>query len=272
MAVIDILAFSCPLLLCAMGALYSDYAGILAIFLEGLVSFSAYFMFYFTVSTGSAVLGMIFTCLLCVSSVIFFASLVEKLHANPFIGATAINLLFSALPSYFATMHFKNRGVLTSEAFNFPVFQTKLFTVFFTLSILSLAFLFLLKTRPGLYIRITGTDSDVLKAKGVNPVFCRIQAWAFAAFFASLSGAFLCMRVSSFVPGISSGRGWMALAAVYLGKKNPFRITLSVLIFCAADFFATSIQNFLPALPTSVVLSLPYLVILLVVGFQKVKL
>ena len=49
MLVINILSFSCPLLLCAMGALYSDYAGILAIFLEGLVSFSAYFMFYFTV-------------------------------------------------------------------------------------------------------------------------------------------------------------------------------------------------------------------------------
>ena len=271
MLAINILSFSCPLLLCAMGALYSDYAGILAIFLEGLVSFSAYFMFYFTVTTGSAALGMLFTSLICVAAVVFFATIIEKLHANPFIGATAINLLFSALPSFFATLHFKNRGVLTSEAFSFPVMQTKVFTVIFSLVILSLAFLFLLKTRPGLYIRITGSDSDVLTAKGVNPVWCRIQAWGFAAFFASLSGAFLCMRVSSFVPGISSGRGWMALAAVYLGKKNPVRITISVLIFCAADFFATSIQNYLPAIPTSIVLSLPYIVILLVIGLEKQK-
>lgn len=269
MLAINILSFSCPLLLCAMGALYSDYAGILAIFLEGLVSFSAYFMFYFTVTTGSAAAGMLLTSLICVGSVVFFATLIEKLHANPFIGATAINLLFSALPSFFAVIHFNNRGVLTSEAFNFPVFETKIFTVIFSFTILSLAFLFLLKTRAGLYIRITGSDSDVLTAKGVKPVWCRIQAWAFAALFASLSGAFLCMRVSSFVPGISSGRGWMALAAVYLGKKNPLRITISVLIFCAADFFASSIQNYLPALPTSVVLSLPYLVILLVIGLDR---
>ena len=269
MLAINILSFSCPLRLCAMGALYSDYAGILVIFLEGLVSFSAYFMFYFTVTTGSAALGIILTSLICVSSVVFFATLIEKLHANPFIGATAINLLFSALPSFFATLHFKNRGVLISDAFTFPVLQTKIFTVIFSLVILSLAFLFLLKTRPGLYIRITGSDSDVLTAKGVNPVWCRIQAWGFAALFASISGAFLCMRVSSFVPGISSGRGWMALAAVYLGKKNPIRITISVLIFCAADFFATSIQNYLPAIPTSIVLSLPYIVILLVIGLEK---
>lgn len=269
MQAINILSFSCPLLLCAMGALYSDYAGILAIFLEGLVCFSAYFMFYFTVLTGSPALGLILTSLICIGSVVFFATLIEKLHSNPFIGATAINLLFSALPSFFAVIHFKNRGVLTNKAFYFTVSETKIFTIIISLTILILAFLFLLKTRRGLYLRITGSDADVLLAKGVNPVFCRIQAWGAAAFFASLAGCFLSMRVSSFVPGISSGRGWMALAAVYLGKKNPLRITISVLIFCAADFFASSIQNYLPALPTSVVLSLPYLVILLVIGLDR---
>ena len=41
------ISFSCPLLLCSMGALFSDYAGILAIFLEGLICFSAYLMFFF---------------------------------------------------------------------------------------------------------------------------------------------------------------------------------------------------------------------------------
>ena len=269
MLAINIISFSCPLLLCAIGALYSDYAGILAIFLEGLVGFSAYFMFYFTITTGSAALGMLFTILICVTSIVFFSSLIEKLHANPFIGATAINLLFSALPSLFAVTHFNNRGVLTSPDFSFDITQTKIITLIITSIILLLAFVFLFKTRQGLYLRITGSDSDVLLAKGVNPLFCRIQAWGAAAFFASIAGCFLSMRVSSFVPGISSGRGWMALAAVYLGKKNPLRITISVLIFCAADFFAASLQNYLPAIPTSVVLSLPYLVILLVIGLDR---
>ncbi|EID86144.1 putative ABC-type transport system, permease component [Treponema sp. JC4] len=269
MLIIDILSFSCPLLLCAMGALYSDYAGILAIFLEGLVSFSAFLMFYFTVTTGSALLGCLLTAFSALFCVLIFAIIIEKLRANPFIGATAINLLFASLPSLFSVLAFNNRGVLTSQNFIFPVFQTKVLTIVITLIVLSLAFLFLSKTKAGLYIRITGTDSDVLTAKGVNYVLCRISSWAAAAFFAGLSGALLAMRVSSFVPGISSGRGWMALAAVYLGKKNPLRISLSVLIFCAADFFATQIQNYLPALPTSVVLALPYLVILLVVGLGK---
>ncbi len=269
MPLLNMIFFSCPLLLCAMGALYSDYAGILAIFLEGLISFAAYFMFSSSVMTGFALWGFLLTILLSVGLVLIFAVIIERLHANPFIAATAINLLFTALPSFFAVTQFNNRGVLTSPAFSFDITQIKIITILLTTVILVTAFIFLLKTRRGLYLRITGSDAEVLLAKGVNPVFCRIQAWGAAAFFASIAGCFLSMRVSSFVPGISSGRGWMALAAVYLGKKNPLRITISVLIFCAADFFAASIQNYLPAIPTSVVLSLPYLVILGVIALER---
>jgi len=269
MIFIDILSFSCPLMLCAMGALFSDYAGILAIFLEGLICFSAYLMFYFTTITSSAAAGVLLTVIVSLISVFIFAFIIEKTKANPFIAATAINLLFAALPSFFASVSFKTRGVLFDERFVFPVLQTKLITIFITALILSLSLLFLLKTKPGLYLRITGSDSDVLIAKGVDSVLCRISSWLFAAFFASFAGIFLCMRISSFVPNISSGRGWMALAAVYLGKKNPWKISIAVLIFCAADFFATSIQNFLPAVPTSVVLALPYLVTLLLISLEK---
>lgn len=269
MLLINILSFSCPLLLCAMGALFSDYAGILAIFMEGLICFSAYFMFFFTTLTGSAVLGFTLTCIVSVTAVFIFAVIIEKSKANPFIAATAINLLFAALPSFFSTVSFGTRGVLFDEHFYFPILQTKIITITATVVILTLSLLYLLKTKPGLYLRITGTDSDVLTAKGVDSVLCRISSWLFAALFASFSGIFLTMRISSFVPNISSGRGWMALAAVYLGKKNPWKISLAVLIFCAADFFATSVQNFLPAMPTSVVLALPYLVTLLLISLEK---
>ena len=269
MLLIDILSFSCPLILCAMGALYSEYAGILAIFLEGLVTFSAFLMFSFSMMTGFALWGSALTATACVTCVIFFAFLIEKLKANPFIAATAINLLFASLPSLFSTIQFKTRGVLSSPDFYFPVLQTKIITIAITLFIIIPALLFLAKSQNGLYLRITGSDGEVLKAKGVNPLFYRILAWAAAAFFSSIAGIFLAVRVSSFVPGISSGRGWMALAAVYLGKKNPVKIISATLIFCLADFFAAQIQNYLPSLPASVVLALPYIVILIMVSAGK---
>lgn len=269
MMFIDILSASCPLLLCAMGALFSEFAGILAIFLEGLVSFSAYLMYFYSNFFGSAVLGCIFTCVTSVLMILFFSFIIEKTKANPFIAATAINLFFSALPSFCSSLTYGTRGVLYNEAFVFNPLGSKLITIFVTAFLMVLSFLFLKKTRYGLYLRITGSDSDVLVAKGVNPLICRVGAWCGSAFFASVAGVFLAVRVASFVPNISSGRGWMALAAVYLGRKNPLRIIIAVTIFCAADYFAANIQNVLPSIPVSVLLSLPYFVMLALICFDK---
>ena len=267
--ILDILSSSCPLLLCSMGALFSDFAGILAIFLEGLISFSAYLMFFFTTTCNSPISGFILTCISSVMAVFIFSLIIEKSKANPFIAATAINLFFSALPSFFSSITYGTRGVLYNETFVFNPLSTKVFTLIITALFIAGSFLFLKKTKYGLYIRITGTDSNVLVAKGVNPLYCRAGAWCAAGFFASTAGCFLAMRVSSFVPNISSGRGWMALAAVYLGKKNPVRIIIAVVIFCAADFFAANIQNFIPQMPASVLLSLPYLIVILMIALGK---
>ena len=52
-------AYSCPLILCSLGALFSEFAGCLALFLDGLVSFSAFLFYTFTVTTGSPLAGAI---------------------------------------------------------------------------------------------------------------------------------------------------------------------------------------------------------------------
>ena len=127
------------------------------------------------------------------------------------------------------------------------------------------AVVFLKYSRDGLYLRVTGSDADVLKAKGVNPENLRSLSWCLAALYAALAGILLTLRLSSFVPNISSGRGWMALAAVFLGKKKPLRIVAAVIIFCLADIFSANIQNYITGIPTSLLISLPYLVSLLLI-------
>ena len=260
---IDIFSFSCPLILCSFAALFSEYAGCLALFLEGLVSFSAFLNFAFTVATGNPVLGFLFTVITSVLLIFTFAVFIEKFGAHKFIAGTAINLLLASLTSCLAFVFFGSRGVLTSASYHYNVMHTKIFTIIFTLFMVLAAVLFLKKTRWGLYLRITGSDSDVLIAKGVNPSVSRVLSWTLAGLYSSLAGIMLTMRLSSFVPNISSGRGWMALAAIFLGKKKPMRMLAAVLIFCATDYFGIHIQNIFPAIPTSVLLSLPYTVALL---------
>ena len=272
---IDILSFSCPLLLCSFAALFSEYAGSLALFLEGLVSFSAFVFFTLCVKLGGTMpvvfAAFVITIILMALTVFLFILLIQKFKAHKFIAGTAMNLLFTALTSAFSSMIFKTRGVLTSPLFSFDVTSVKIFTILITVLITALSIVFLAKTRTGLYLRITGSDSNVLIAKGVDPSWIRILSWTMAGAFAALSGILLTLRISSFVPNISSGRGWMALAAVFLGNKKPVRLLIAVIIFCATDYFGVHIQNLFPSIPTAVLLSLPYIVALGMVACSPAK-
>lgn len=262
---LQILSFSCPLLLCSIGALFSEFAGSLALFLDGLVTLSSFLTFAFAVKTNSVAAGFLLSLISCLFIIFLFSFAVEKWHANKFIASLALNLLFSAVTTMLSSLIFKTRSVLSSENFYFDQTTVRYFSIILTFLFLGGAVLFLRRTKTGLYIRITGSDSDVLKAKGVSPSLMRILAWEFSALFANLAGSLLTLRLCCFVPNISSGRGWMALAAVFVGKKKPLRTIIAVVIFCAADFLATNIQNVLPQIPSSFLISFPYLVVLLLI-------
>ena len=274
MNLLALLSYACPLILCSLGALFTEYAGCLALFLDGLVNFSAFLFYTFTVTTGSAFAGAVLACLAAVVITLGFSTVVERGRAIRFIAAIALNLLFGALTSCLSWAVFGTRGVLaattagttggTSVMFN-NVTAVRAAAVIITTLLSALAVLFLRYARHGLYIRIAGSDADVLKAKGVNPGNIRTLSWSLAALYGSTAGCLLVMRLSSFVPNISSGRGWMALAAVFLGKKKPLRIVAAVLVFCLADIFSANLQNYFPGVPTSLLISLPYLVSLLLI-------
>ena len=261
--ILNFLSFSCPLLLASTGALFSEYTGTLALFMEGFISFSGFLTFYFTVLTGSVAAGLSLGMMTGLLLVLLLAWITEKFHANQFIAALGMNLFFSSIISCISSFAFNTRGVLTSPAFVFDVTNIEIISIIITAVLIAAAICLLIFTQPGIYFRITGSSSDVLKVKGVNPSSYRIAAWVVSAFFAFVSGSLLTLRVSSFVPNIASGKGWMALAAVFLGKKKPWKICLYVLLFCAGDFIAANIQNYIPAIPSSILLSFPYIIAIL---------
>ena len=265
MTLLSLLTYSCPLILCSLGALFSEYAGCLALFLDGLVSFSAFLFYAFTLASGSPLVAALLACLAAVVLTLGFSAVVELGKANRFIAAIAMNLLFGGLPSCLSWLLYGTRGVLADQAFKFSVGSSRATAVCLTAVFVALAVIFLRYGRLGLYVRVAGSDADVLKAKGVNPGNIRNLSWCLASLYGSLAGCLLAIRLSSFVPNISSGRGWMALAAVFLGKKKPLRIVAAVLIFCLADIFSANIQNYITGIPSSFLISLPYLVSLLLI-------
>jgi simple sugar transport system permease protein len=84
----------------------------------------------------------------------------------------------------------------------------------------------------------------------------REGAWALAAFLASLAGAALTFRVGAYAPGGIAGRGWIALAAVYLGGRKVWGVVLAAIVFSFAERLGYSVQSF-GALPATALLGLP---------------
>ena len=100
--ILNFLSFSCPLLLASTGALFSEYTGTLALFMEGFISFSGFLTFYFTVLTSSLAAGLSLGMLTSLLLVFLLAWITEKLHANQFIAALGMNLFFSSIISAFS--------------------------------------------------------------------------------------------------------------------------------------------------------------------------
>ncbi|MFA6856922.1 MAG: ABC transporter permease [Treponema sp.] len=257
--ILNILFLSAPLMIASLGALISEYAGRTAVFIDGIINLSAFLCYAFTVLTKSVVTGCLFSLISCTAFIFLFQKAVEHTHANPFLASLALNIFSGALVSLLSVKLFGTRGVLTSAFFVFPAATTRIVTSGAACSVIIISIVLLFATKKGLYLRITGSDPDVLRSRGINVAAGIRAAWSLAAFYASCAGCILTLRLSSFVPDISSGSGWLALAAVFLGKRTCTGTCAAVLVICTGEYFASNLQNIFPNISAPILISLPYI-------------
>ncbi len=263
----SILVIAAPLLLITLGALVSEYAGRLAMFIEYIINVGAFFCYAFTLWTGSAITGCVLSIMVSTLMVLILEKLASRFKANMFLISLAMGLLFASSTTLFSSVFFGTRGVLYNENLNFDSNKVKIITSVLCY-IVSTLLIFVLKfTKTGLRLRITGSDKDVLKAEGLSTSFYESLSWIIASVSGAFCGCVLTLRISSYVPGISAGRGWTALAAVFLGRKHPLIVILAVISFAFAEYASTNIQNipFFADIPSSILLSLPYIIALLLI-------
>lgn len=264
--ILGLAASSCTLFLIAAGALYSEYAGRLALFLDAVINLSAFLFFTLASATGNMIFA--FFAAVVISYMIVYASalIIEFLKADPFVAAIALSLIIEGTITAISVNIFGTRGVLTSEKFIFPRADVRLTAAVVCAALSALLIIFLKTSVKGLYFRIAGTDSAVLEARGINSASYKCAAWLVSAFCASSAGCFYAAEISSFVPNIAGGRGWIALVLVFLGRKKPLYIAAAALFFAAAECFASYLPNTLPNIPPALLISLPYLAALAVIS------
>jgi len=255
-----LLPAAAPLLLATLGALVSEHAGVLAVFMDGAINFGGFVCIAATGATGNPLIGVAASILLTVLLLFAVSRFTERTGANPFLTALAVNLLSSGLTSLGSAAWFGTRGTVALERAALDGFELAAGRSWYfpaALAATAAVWFFLSKTLPGISLRAAGSTSEALAARGRDPGKYRTLSWCIAAFFASCAGSMLTLDLGAWVPNVSAGRGWTALAAVYLGYKNPWLCAAAVLAFAGAEY-ATNVLQGLGKMPATIILGLPY--------------
>ena len=264
-----------PFLLAATGGLFTELAGMLNIALEGLMLIGAFFSVVFASVTGSLILGIMLGILMTMLAALMFGVISLYLKANIFISGLATNLLASGLTVVLSFHFFGNKGVIRfSNIPRLPVLSVPVLQkipvlgdilighnilVYLSWLVLLIAAIVIYRTPFGLRLRGTGLRKDAIKSLGLNPAGYQLKAILISGFTCGLAGAGLTLGLSAFVPNITSGRGWIALVAIYLGNKTPLGILIASFVFGMAESFSNYAQGAMN-IPVDFILAFPYLI------------
>jgi simple sugar transport system permease protein len=243
-----------PLLFAAAGGLLPALAGTLNIALEGLLLIGAFVsltVFYVTGSVTAAVAAAAFAAA-GVSALHAFSAF--KLRANVFIAGIAVNLLTSGLCIVISQLLFNTKGVITARNIQGIAGIYLIIAIF----LLVIIWVVINKTPFGYRLRACEKNTEALLSLGINVQFYKTTAILVSGFLCGIGGSFLSLNLGSYVPGMSAGKGWIALVVIFLGGKKPFGVFAAAFIYSIAESYSIHAQG-LWKLPADFILAFPYI-------------
>lgn len=277
-----------PLLLASFGGLLSELSGVINFGLEGMMLSGAFAAVMGSWATGSAWAGLFFGICAGVFMAIIHALACVKLRANQIVSAIGVNLLASGLTGLLLNQVFHvygtSPGVETlpnlggifhasgSTSFIGALLEEISVLVPISLFVVIMAISLIKRTVPGLRLRACGENPDAAAAAGLMVPRIRFFAICAGGALAGMGGASLSIgELSQFVENMTQGRGYLAVAAVILGRWRPRGVMFTVLFFGFADAFSEWLAVRWPALPNQIFLGLPYLACFLIMAFYSGK-
>lgn len=289
-----------PLLLVALGGMFSERSGVINIGLEGIMLTGAFLgciFVYLVQGSGmnaqlilllgmivAAAAGMIYSFLLAFAAV--------NMKADQTIVGTALNMLIPAAILLFAKMKLGSDGVTTNVFFyvrevphlsKIPVigdlfFKNTYITVYIGLVILASAVVVFYKTRFGLRLRACGEHPSAADSVGINVMRMRWAGTTISGILGGIGGFFYAVGV---MDGNCNGHtgvagfGFLALAVMIFGQWQPVKIALAALLFAFLRTLAYSVP-LIPVLNSLGINSafykmFPYIVTMVVLAFTSKK-
>lgn len=259
----DVLIFSMPIALAALGETVVQRSGVLNIGLEGTMLVAAYGATAVSLATGSALIGLLAGVILGLLITLLFAFYTIKLRCDQVVTGTAINLLALGVTSALFRGKFGDSGNLL----NLPKLSTDFVPYLGILLALTLVWV-MRKTAWGLLIRACGDYPPAVTANGFSVSSLRLQALVVGGLLGGLAGAYLAVGINgSFAEGMTAGRGFVAIALVTFGRWSPGWVLLAALGMGYLESLQFQFQAKGWNVPFQLLLALPYLVALVVLVF-----
>jgi ABC-type uncharacterized transport system permease subunit len=267
--ILSVIAASTPLLLAASGELVVERSGVLNLGVEGMMIVGAACGFAGAYLSGSTLVGALCGILAGAAMAAVFGILTLGLAVNQVATGLALTILGVGLSGLIGAGFVGVRIVPAPHLYlpfltDIPYVGRILFGedafVYVSVALVIAIWLFLYRSRPGLVLRAVGDNHASAHALGYAVPGIRMLAVLFGGGCAGLGGAFLPLAYTPFfIPGMTAGRGWIALALVVFASWRPGRLVAGAYLFGAVSILQLHTQALGFGIPSQLMSSLPYL-------------
>ena len=271
-----------PLVLAALGGLFSERSGVINIALEGKMlagAFTAAAVTYTVdkrlgMGTASPWIGLLAGMIAGLFIAAIYAVSCIRFKADQVVSGAAINILMLGVPGFLSGALFLSSGSTPQIPKDNLLPQSPWFVAVVILVLVAVIWYVLYKTPFGLRLRSVGENPEAADAAGVSVSRIRYSGVLLAGILAGLGGAYLSIGQSSlFTRNMTAGRGFIALAALIFGKWRPVPTLLACLLFGFTEAGSILMQGVakLPSgedIPVQFIHMVPYvLTIVVLAGF-----
>jgi simple sugar transport system permease protein len=253
----QMLRITVPYTLAALGGTLCERSGVINIALEGKLLIGALAAAIGAHYSGSVFVGAIAGLGAGVVFAGIYGLAVIRFRADQIVSGVALNLLALGLSRYILKLTFDSTANSpVTPGFEGHVLANPMFWLVVALVVALQVGLY--RTALGLRIRAVGEHPEAADTLGVSVHNIRWIAVLAAGALAGLGGAWLALSNQGFVAEMSGGRGYIALAAVIMGKWRPAAAAAACLLFGFAEALQLNLQAVNIGVPRELLQTLPY--------------
>lgn len=267
---------SASLTFATMGGLVGDKSGVLNIGMEGMMLGGAFFGMVGSYVTGSPWMGMLFGLCAGVLFAMIHAVIAITCGGNQTVSGIGLNIFATGITTFGLRAIFGRSGssdpVANLPRTDFlqgipkigPTLASLSPYVYLSFLVVAVVCFVLYKTPTGLRLSLTGENPKAAESAGIPVWRTRYCAMAVCGALCGIGGAYLSVgQMNVFQESMVSGRGFLAMAAIIMGKWKPLASMGAALFFGFFDALQTQLQLFPNiALPSEFIRMLPYIMCL----------